>query len=84
MGKRGDYSDYYCTLLFKKLVSDLFYAGCALEESEPILIIISILMYLFSFICTVLQIQLSSLLPQKPVYIGATDFYMGICNVKSD
>ena len=44
----------------------------------------SILMYLFGFMFTVLQIQFSSLLPEKQHYIGPTDFWPVICNVKSD
>ena len=36
------------------------------------------------FIFTVLYIQLSCLLFQKQVYISPSDFYLGICNVKSD
>ena len=43
---------------------------------------LSILMYLSGFIFTVLYIQLSSFLSQTQVYIGSTDFYLGICNVK--
>ena len=55
-------------------------------EEETILIIVEgycILMYLFCFIFTVLYITLSSLLRQRHVYIDFTDFYLGVCNVKS-
>ena len=40
----------------------------------------SILMYLCGFTFTVLQIQLSSLLSQKQVYIGHTDFCIAYGN----
>ena len=44
----------------------------------------SVLMYLLSFIFTVLYIQLSYLLSQKQVYNVSKDFQLGIYNVKSD